>query len=83
MYVILLYLRQFTSFSQGLEDEKQRLENSLREKGEKLQDVQQKLQESETELKTKVSVKYYHNVIKSNWWSKRSKQLDFITLTNF
>ena len=58
MYVILLYLRQFTSFSQGLEDEKQRLENSLREKGEKLQDVQQKLQESETELKTKVSVKY-------------------------
>ena len=56
---MLLYPRYFTFFSQGLEDEKQRLENSLREKGEKLQDVQQKLQESETELKTKVLVKYY------------------------
>ena len=78
MYLILLYPGHIASFSQGLEDEKQRLENSLREKGEKLQDVQQKLQESETELKTKVPVKYYHNVVKLNWWSK---QIDFITLT--
>ena len=44
----------------GIRRWKTKLENSLREKGEKLQDIQQKLQESETELKTKVHVTFVY-----------------------